>query len=57
MRITISRYNGNLSVRAEALRTSLRFLVVHTDLPDDNALQELQKQLTRLKELANEVAF
>ncbi|CAG9539247.1 unnamed protein product [Cercopithifilaria johnstoni] len=57
VRISISRYSGNLSVRTEALRTSLRLLVVHTAVPKSNArsLSELEKQLAKLKELANEM--
>ncbi|KAL3991079.1 hypothetical protein ACH3XW_34420 [Acanthocheilonema viteae] len=57
VRISISRYSGNLSVRTEALRTSLRLLVVHTALPKNNApsLNELEKQLAKLKELASEM--
>ncbi|KAM3728146.1 Structural maintenance of chromosomes protein [Dirofilaria immitis] len=57
VRISVSRYNGNLSVRTEALRTSLRFLIVHTALPksDERNLIELERQLTKLKELENEI--
>ncbi|VDK67804.1 unnamed protein product [Litomosoides sigmodontis] len=57
VRISVSRYGGNLSVRTEALRTSLRLLVVHTALPKNNAqsLSELEKQLAKLKELENEL--
>uniref|UniRef100_A0A0R3RHS8 Structural maintenance of chromosomes protein 5 n=1 Tax=Elaeophora elaphi TaxID=1147741 RepID=A0A0R3RHS8_9BILA len=57
VRISISRYSGNLSVRTEALRTSLRFLVVHTALPKNNveSLSELEKQLAKLKELSKEM--
>ncbi|EJD74581.1 hypothetical protein LOAG_18118 [Loa loa] len=57
VRISISRYSGNLSVRTEALRTSLRLLTVHTALPKSNtqSLSELEKQFTKLKGLANEM--
>ncbi|VDK72473.1 unnamed protein product, partial [Onchocerca ochengi] len=56
VRISISRYSGNLSVRTETLRTSLRFLIVHTALPENDAqnLSELERQLAKLKELENE---
>nr|CDQ04356.1 BMA-SMC-5, isoform e [Brugia malayi] len=57
VRISVSRYSGNLSVRTEALRTSLRLLVVHTTLPESNvqSLSELEKQLAELKKLAEEM--
>uniref|UniRef100_A0A1I8EYI9 Structural maintenance of chromosomes protein 5 n=1 Tax=Wuchereria bancrofti TaxID=6293 RepID=A0A1I8EYI9_WUCBA len=57
VRISVSRYSGNLSVRTEALRTSLRLLVVHTALPESNvqSLSELEKRLAELKELADEM--
>ncbi|VDN88928.1 unnamed protein product, partial [Brugia pahangi] len=57
VRISVSRYSGNLSIRTEALRTSLRLLVVHTTLPESNvqSLSELEKQLAELKKLAEEM--
>uniref|UniRef100_A0A915PDP2 Structural maintenance of chromosomes protein 5 n=1 Tax=Setaria digitata TaxID=48799 RepID=A0A915PDP2_9BILA len=57
VRISISRYSGNLSVRTEALRTSLRLLIVHTVLSRSNSpsIAELEKQFAELKELENEM--